>query len=62
MAQGEAIPVNVYDRSTLTAPVMFSDAFAGGFVAGIVQGQPLEKCIDMAHWLAKLSLRELGPS
>jgi adenosine kinase len=38
------------------------DAFAGGFVAGIVQGKPLEKAIDMGQWLAKLSIQELGPS
>ncbi|KAI9791976.1 MAG: adenosine kinase [Peltula sp. TS41687] len=38
------------------------DAFAGGFLAGIVQGEPLEKAVDMGQWLAKLSLRELGPS
>jgi adenosine kinase len=38
------------------------DAFAGGFVAGIVQGKPLETAIDMGQWLAKLSIQELGPS
>ncbi|KAI9877058.1 MAG: adenosine kinase [Pleopsidium flavum] len=38
------------------------DAFAGGFVAGIVQGKPLEQAIDMGQWLASLSIRELGPS
>jgi adenosine kinase len=38
------------------------DAFAGGFVAGIVQGKSLETAIDMGQWLAKLSIQELGPS
>ena len=38
------------------------DAFAGGFVAGMLQGQSLDTCVDMGHWLAKLSIRELGPS
>lgn len=38
------------------------DAFAGGFVAGIVQGKSLEECVDMGHWLASLSITELGPS
>lgn len=37
------------------------DAFAGGLLAGIVQNETLERCIDMGHWLAKLSIRELGP-
>ena len=39
----------------------FSDAFAGGFVAGVVEGKPLDESIDMGHWLASLSIRELGP-
>ncbi|KAI9837474.1 MAG: hypothetical protein M1819_007122 [Sarea resinae] len=38
------------------------DAFAGGLVAGIVQGKTLEQSIDMGQWLAKLSIHELGPS
>jgi len=38
------------------------DAFAGGFVAGIVEGKSLEESVDMGHWLASLSIRELGPS
>ena len=38
------------------------DAFAAGFCAGVVQGRSLEECIKMGHWLARLSLKELGPS
>lgn len=38
-----------------------SDAFAGGFVAGIVEGKSLDESIDMGHWLASLSIKELGP-
>ncbi|KAI9858969.1 MAG: adenosine kinase [Vezdaea acicularis] len=38
------------------------DAFAGGFMAGVVEGKPLDVCVDMGHWLASLSIRELGPS
>ncbi|KAI4095632.1 MAG: hypothetical protein LQ344_001563 [Seirophora lacunosa] len=37
------------------------DAFAGGFVAGIVEGKSLEESIDMGQWLARLSIKELGP-
>ncbi|EAS30552.3 adenosine kinase [Coccidioides immitis RS] len=37
------------------------DAFAGGFCAGVVQGKTLDECLDMGHWLANLSIRELGP-
>jgi sugar/nucleoside kinase (ribokinase family) len=39
-----------------------SDAFAGGFMAGVVQGKSLDTCIDLGQWLAKLSIKELGPS
>ncbi|KAI1505561.1 Ribokinase-like protein [Biscogniauxia marginata] len=38
------------------------DAFAGGFVAGLVQGKPLDTAVDMGQWLSRLSLQELGPS
>jgi len=38
------------------------DAFAGGFCAGIVDGKPIETAIDMGQWLARLSIKELGPS
>lgn len=38
-----------------------SDAFAGGFLAGIVEGKSLEGSVDMGHWLASLSIKELGP-
>lgn len=47
-------------RSTpLTSRI--SDAFAGGFVAGVVEGKSLDESIDMGHWLASLSIKELGP-
>jgi adenosine kinase len=38
------------------------DAFAGGFLAGLMEGKPLETAIDMGQWLARLSIQELGPS
>lgn len=38
------------------------DAFAGGFMAGLVEGKDLPTSIDMGHWLARLSIQELGPS
>lgn len=44
-----------------TDPFVHRDAFAGGFVAGIVEGKPLDECVDMGQWLAKLSIQELGP-
>ncbi|KAI0526451.1 Ribokinase-like protein [Xylaria bambusicola] len=38
------------------------DAFAGGFVAGLVQGKDINTAVDMGQWLAALSIQELGPS
>lgn len=38
------------------------DAFAGGFCAGILEGKSLEESVKMGQWLAKLSIKELGPS
>ncbi|KAK2873482.1 hypothetical protein FQN49_002338 [Arthroderma sp. PD_2] len=38
------------------------DAFAGGFCAGVVEGKAIEESVEMGHWLANLSIRELGPS
>ncbi|KAF2229700.1 Ribokinase-like protein [Viridothelium virens] len=55
-------PVHAISKSEITDTNGAGDAFAGGFVAGITQGKPLETCIDMGHWLASLSIRELGPS
>jgi sugar/nucleoside kinase (ribokinase family) len=41
---------------------LYSDAFAGGFCAGIVAGKSLDDSIDMGQWLASKSIQELGPS
>ncbi|KAK4135414.1 Ribokinase-like protein [Trichocladium antarcticum] len=38
------------------------DAFAGGFCAGVVSGRSLAESVDMGQWLARLSIKELGPS
>ncbi|RYP11568.1 hypothetical protein DL765_007710 [Monosporascus sp. GIB2] len=55
-------PVHAIDASKINDTNGAGDAFAGGFVAGLVQGKPLETCIDMGQWLARLSIQELGPS
>lgn len=38
------------------------DAFAAGFMAGLVQGKDLDKSIDIGQWAAALSIQEIGPS
>jgi len=55
-------PVHPIDKSEINDTNGAGDAFAGGFVAGIVQGKQLDECVDMGQWLAKLSITQLGPS
>ncbi|CAI6336396.1 unnamed protein product [Periconia digitata] len=54
--------VHAINKEKITDTNGAGDAFAGGFVAGIVQGKPLDTAVDMGQWLAKLSIQELGPS
>lgn len=55
-------PVHAIDPSKITDTNGAGDAFAGGLLAGIVEGKSLEESIDMGQWLARLSIQELGPS
>lgn len=55
-------PVLAIDDNKINDTTGAGDAFAGGFCAGIVQGKSLAESIKMGHWLARLSLQELGPS
>ncbi|KAF2194854.1 Ribokinase-like protein [Zopfia rhizophila CBS 207.26] len=55
-------PVHAIQNENINDTNGAGDAFAGGFVAGVVQGKPLETSIDMGQWLARLSIQELGPS
>ena len=61
-AEIKEFPVHAIDPKEINDTNGAGDAFAGGFLAGLVQGKPLETCVDMGMWLAALSLRELGPS
>ncbi|KAH8821665.1 adenosine kinase [Xylogone sp. PMI_703] len=54
--------VHAIDKSLINDTTGAGDAFAGGFVAGLVAGKSLDECIDQGQWLAKLSIQELGPS
>jgi adenosine kinase len=64
--QGEdevkVFPVHAIEASQINDTNGAGDAFAGGFLAGLVQGKSLETSIDMGQWLARLSIQELGPS
>ena len=55
-------PVRAIEPAKINDTNGAGDAFAGGLLAGLVDGKPLDTCIDMGQWLAKLSIQELGPS
>ncbi|OCT50666.1 Adenosine kinase [Cladophialophora carrionii] len=66
-AKGDQVEVKEYsvpviDNDKINDTNGAGDAFAGGFCAGVVNGDSLEECIKKGHWLARLSLQELGPS
>lgn len=58
----QSFPVHALDVSKIVDTNGAGDAFAAGFTAGLVQGEDLSKSVDMGHWLAKLSIQEVGPS
>lgn len=58
----KSFPVKPLDSSKIVDTNGAGDAFAGGFMAGLVQGKSLEQSIDMGQWLAALSIQEVGPS
>lgn len=55
-------PVHEINKDEINDTNGAGDAFAGGLLAGLVDGRPLAECVDMGQWLASLSIRELGPS
>ena len=55
-------PVHAIEEAKINDTNGAGDAFAGGFLAGLMQDKPLDTCIDMGQWLAKLSIQDLGPS
>ena len=54
-------PVRLIAKGEICDTTGAGDAFAGGFLAGIVEGKGVDESVDMGHWLAGLSIRELGP-
>ncbi|KAI0191212.1 Ribokinase-like protein [Xylaria flabelliformis] len=55
-------PVHVISADKINDTNGAGDAFAGGFVAGLVQGKNIDTAVDIGQWLAALSIQELGPS
>lgn len=58
----KSFPVHAISEEQINDTNGAGDAFAGGFVAGLVQGKTLDESVDMGQWLARLSIQELGPS
>ncbi|KAK9795674.1 putative Adenosine kinase [Seiridium cardinale] len=58
----KSYPVHAIGEEQINDTNGAGDAFAGGFVAGLVQGKSLEESVDIGQWLARLSIQELGPS
>lgn len=58
----QTFPVHVLDQALINDTNGAGDAFAGGFMAGVVAKLDLTKCVDMGQWLAKESLQLVGPS
>ncbi|KAB8339067.1 hypothetical protein FH972_022003 [Carpinus fangiana] len=65
VATGDSVqefPVHKIADSEINDTNGAGDAFAGGFLAGLVEGKDIKTNVDMGQWLAKLSLTQLGPS
>lgn len=62
-----ATGVKVYKFEPLAASKVVDtngagDAFAAGFITGLVEEKGIEKAIDIGHWLASESIQCVGPS
>ncbi|KAG5924012.1 hypothetical protein E4U61_001918 [Claviceps capensis] len=60
--QIKEFPVHAISKEQINDTNGAGDAFAGGLLAGIMQGKDLATSVDMGQWLARLSIQELGPS
>ncbi|RPB26880.1 adenosine kinase-like protein [Terfezia boudieri ATCC MYA-4762] len=58
----QTYPVRQIDPADIVDTNGAGDAFAGGFLGGLVKGEDLPTCVDMGQWLASLSIREFGPA
>ncbi|RDW70283.1 hypothetical protein BP5796_08680 [Coleophoma crateriformis] len=53
-------PVHAIDKSLIVDTTGAGDAFAAGFLAGLVDNKSLEQSIDQGQWLAKLGIQQNG--
>lgn len=55
-------PVLAIDKTKIVDTLGAGDAFASGFLAGLVSNDSVEDCVKKGQWLAKLSIQEFGPA
>lgn len=58
----QVFPVRKINEGDIVDTNGAGDAFAGGFLGGLVRGESLETAVDMGQWLASLSIKEFGPA
>ncbi|KAK6457784.1 adenosine kinase [Scheffersomyces xylosifermentans] len=63
----EDFEVNAYKVKELTSSQIVDtngagDAFAGGFIASLVEGKTVAQAVDVGQWAAALSIQQVGPS
>ncbi|RPB05769.1 Ribokinase-like protein [Choiromyces venosus 120613-1] len=58
----EVYPIRPIESKDIVDTNGAGDAFAGGFLAGLIQGKDLKTAADMGHWLASWGVREPGPA
>lgn len=55
-------PVRPLAKEKVTDTNGAGDAFAAGFIAGLVQEKTIPESVDVGQWAAALSIQEVGPS
>lgn len=60
--QVRTYPVHAVAGSDIVDTTGAGDSFAGGFMAALVLGKPVEQCVDYGHWLASWTVRVDGPA
>lgn len=56
------VPIIALEESKIVDTNGAGDAFAGGFLAGIVKGEKLDNAVEQGHELARESIQLVGPS
>ncbi|CAH2350731.1 adenosine kinase [[Candida] railenensis] len=60
--QSNEYPVRPLAKEQVTDTNGAGDAFAAGFIAGLVQEKTIPESVDVGQWAAALSIQEVGPS